>query len=58
MSNFQAWSAPKLSLHGSVESLTGGDFDEANCEEGLKGPGRADSCTLDGITGLTGSLLG
>ncbi len=52
------WAAPALQVHGSVESVTGKDFDEANCAEGLKTAGRADSCTLAGIIGLTGSLLG
>lgn len=59
MRNSQTWATPQLSQHGSVASVTGvGDFDEANCPEGVKGPGRADSCSIADIEGLTGSPLG
>ncbi len=57
MSTSKAWSAPHLSLHGSVESVTA-DGPTFDCEEGQKRLGKADSCTLDGANGLTGSLLG
>jgi len=52
------WRTPQLQAHGRVETVTGIDFISANCQEGMKGPGRADSCTLAGMIGLTGSPLG
>jgi len=58
MKNAQAWTTPALSVHGSVESVTGDIPGMFECEEGTKKFGTADSCTLDGLDGVSGSLLG